>query len=105
MPRAGNGCKSSLTSDIRTKAPSTSVSILSTVPLTKAEQQQFDKLQAEYDTLNGARNESDDEEAPERLEELEKLISAISEDRDGVLDSGNSLRLPEPWYPRLAQAR
>jgi ParB family chromosome partitioning protein len=53
------------------------------VPLTDAEQKQLDSLQAEYAALNDAWNESDEQEAPERLDELEKLISAI-EDRDGV---------------------
>jgi ParB family transcriptional regulator, chromosome partitioning protein len=53
------------------------------VPLTGEEQQQFDSLQAEYTALNDAWCESDDEDAPERLDELEKLISDI-EDRDGV---------------------
>ena len=54
------------------------------VPLTASEQKKLDKLQAEYEQLNDAWNNSDDEEeAPARLDELEKLIAEI-EDRDGV---------------------
>ncbi len=53
------------------------------VPLTKSKQQNLDKLQAEYDALNDVWSESDAPDAPERLDELEQLISAI-EDRDGI---------------------
>ena len=53
------------------------------VPLTNSEQQRLDKLQAEYDALNDVWSKSDAPDAPERLDELERLISAI-EDRDGV---------------------
>ncbi len=53
------------------------------VPLTDAEQQQLDILQAEHAVLNDAWNASDEQEAPERLDALDKLIAAI-EDRDGV---------------------
>jgi len=53
------------------------------VPLTGEQQQQLDSLQAEYTALNDAWYASDEDEAPERLDELEKLISDI-EDRDGV---------------------
>jgi len=53
------------------------------VPLNEAEQQRLGSLQAEYTALNDAWNESDEDEAPERLDELEKLISGI-EDREGV---------------------
>ncbi len=53
------------------------------VPLTEDEQQRFDSLQAEYTALNDAWYASDAGEAPERLDELEKLIADI-EDRDGV---------------------
>lgn len=53
------------------------------VPLTDAEQKQLDSLQAEYAALDAAWNDSNEDEAPERLDALDKLISAI-EDRDGV---------------------
>ena len=53
------------------------------VPLTDAEQKQLDSLQAEYAALDAAWNDSDEDEAPERLDALDKLIAEI-EDRDGV---------------------
>ena len=53
------------------------------IPLAEDEQQRLDGLQAEYAALNDAWHESDADEAPERLDELEKLIADI-EDRDGV---------------------
>jgi ParB family chromosome partitioning protein len=53
------------------------------VPLTDAEQYRLDILQAEYAALNDAWSESDERDAPERLDALEQLIAAI-EDRDGV---------------------
>lgn len=53
------------------------------VPLTEDEQQRFDSLQAEYTALNDAWYASDADEAPERLDELEKLIADI-EDREGA---------------------
>ena len=51
------------------------------VPLTEKEQKQLGKLQAEYDSLSDSEDES--EEASERMDELNKLISAF-DDREGV---------------------
>lgn len=57
------------------------------VPLTASEQKKLDKLQAEYEQVNDAWNNADDnEEAPPRLDELEKLIAEF-DDRDGVWTS------------------
>jgi len=53
------------------------------VPLTERKQKALDKLQEEYDQLNDAWNDSADEEAPARLDELEKLISEIN-NRDAI---------------------
>lgn len=53
------------------------------VPLTDAEQEHLDSLEAEYRKLDAAWQESDDEDMPERMDELERLISDI-EDREGV---------------------
>ncbi len=51
------------------------------VPLTEQEQERLDALQAEYDALY--ENDDESEETSKRLEELDKLISAL-DDRDGV---------------------
>ena len=53
------------------------------VPLTDVEQEHLDSLEAEYRKLDTAWQESDDEDMPERMGELERLISDI-EDREGV---------------------
>lgn len=53
------------------------------VPLTAQEVDRLERLQEEYEQVAGAWNNSDDEEAPARLDELEKLIAEF-EDRDGV---------------------
>lgn len=56
------------------------------VPLTNRQQETLDKLQEEYEKVNDAWNNADDEEAPARLDELEKLIAEF-EDREGVWTS------------------
>ncbi len=51
------------------------------VPLTEREQEHLDALQAEYDALY--ENDDESEETSKRLDELDKLISAL-DDREGI---------------------
>ncbi|MEP7352507.1 MAG: ParB N-terminal domain-containing protein [Acidobacteriota bacterium] len=53
------------------------------VPLTAEEQQQLDKLRAEYDVLDEAWQESDQEDEPKQLLKLAEQIEEI-ENREGV---------------------
>ena len=49
------------------------------MPLTPEEQQQFETLQAEYDRLSDAWQESGEDDEPEQLTKLAEQIEAIEE--------------------------